>query len=628
MATVLTNDVEAASSTSALSTARQLRKAGQIDKALRGLALAIRAGELSAEDLEKAGQFLRKAWDQQGYPAGTLSVLLLGQFTTNWLGTVLTAAAWGRGVALRISEGQYDNVIQELMAPALQSDPPQAIVLLPWHQRLLGKADERAANEAIADELAYWRQCWQLATGQLGAKLVQVGYDLPLPGPLGYHLAGLGEGAIERVRQANHQLRAELPPGAYFVDLDQIAGQMGREQFYSSRRYYWTKQPFSEVGTQRLCEHLWAGLRAVTTGPKKVLVLDLDNTLWGGVVGETGPLGVGLGEDAAGEAYRAFQKYCKQLAQRGVVLTVASKNNDQDAREPFEQNPAMALKLDDFAAFCATWDPKALSIQRTAATLRLGLDSFVFFDDNPAEREHIRQALPEVEVVDVPEDPALYIAALQAGLYFESLPLTDADRQRSDQYRVEAQRRTLEQSFGSMDDYLASLKMLGDPRDLDDADMPRVVQLIGKTNQFNLTTRRHSEADVRALLAQPRSVGLTLRMEDRLGEHGLISVLLAGADAQDPDTLNIDTWLMSCRVIGRTAEEYFFSVLVERARELGYAKLRGQYIRTAKNQLVEKLYDRLGFAQVSAADGVVTYELTLAELGPIKHFITRAGTPS
>src|SRR5262249_9586515 len=202
--------------------------------------------------------------------------------------------------------------------------------------------------------------------------------------------------------------------------------------------------------------------------------LDLDNTLWGGVVGETGPLGIRLGDGPDGEAYTAFQKHVKRLTERGVVLAVCSKNNDADAREPFEKNSQMVLSLDDFAQFEASWDPKATAIRRISKSLQLGLDSFVFFDDNPAEQEHIRQALPEVTVVPVPEDPAEYIRTLDAGLWFEAVELTEEDRVRAEQYRVERRRRDTEAQFDSLDDYLASLEMVGDLRQIDEFDMDRV----------------------------------------------------------------------------------------------------------------------------------------------------------
>ncbi len=362
------------------------------------------------------------------------------------------------------------------------------------------------------------------------------------PGAEGYGLAGDPGNQVNLVRAANGSLRQNRPPGSYFLDLELVSRMMGREAFYDPRRYYWTKQPFSERGVVRLAEHLWAGVRALTTGPKKVLVLDLDNTLWGGVVGvvgETGPLGVALGESADGEAYRAFQKHVKGLSKRGIVLAVASKNNAADGLEPFEKNPDMILGLDDIAAAEIKWEPKGTTIRRIAETLSLGLESCVLFDDNPAEREQVRQAIPEVAVADVPAEPADNVRALQAGLWFETASLTNEDQVRAEQYAIERKRRDLQQSAGSMEDYLRSLEMRADVRAIDEADLMRVVQLLAKTNQFNLTTRRHTREEVQQLLALPNAIGMTLRVKDRFGDHGLIGVMIAvpaEEDARDPQS--------------------------------------------------------------------------------------------
>ncbi len=330
-----------------------------------------------------------------------------------------------------------------------------------------------------------------------------------------------------------------------------------------------------------------------------MLALDLDNTLWGGVVAELGPNHIAVGETPEGEAYVAFQRYLKALSQRGVLLAVASKNNPADAREPFVTNPGVVLKLDDFAAFEAGWQTKGESLQRIAASLNLGLDSFVFFDDNPAEREYIRQALPQVAVVEVPDEPAEYIRALEAGRWFEALDLTDEDRQRTEQYRAEAQRREVQAVAPNLSDYLMSLGMVAQVAAVEEPDLPRVAQLLAKTNQFNLTTRRHSEAEIRRLLSNPGSVGLTVRLRDRFGDYGLIAVVLA-EPADDPSILAIDTWLMSCRVIGRGVEVFTLQALVQAAQHLGYRHLLGQYVPTAKNSVVADLLPRLGFELLPA----------------------------
>lgn len=600
-----------------------LARAGQVDEALSLIGGALRRDVFDAAGIEKAGVWCSRLFPQ-AKDLKPIRVLLLGQCTTSWLVSTLTATAWRHGTALVVTEGGYDNIIQDLMQIEAAPGAYDVITLLPWNKRLLDPTSTRNGADRLADERQFWQQAWRFITDRFGARIQQVGFDWVGPGPYGHALSGTREGDVWLVRQANQQMRESLPPGAAFVDLEQIAGTVGRETFYDARRYLWTKQPFSDAGAVRLCEHLWAGIRALLYGPKKVLVLDLDNTLWGGVVGETGALGVELGEGPDGEAYRAFQRHVKRMAQRGVVLTVASKNNDPDARGPFLENPGMVLALDDFAHFEAHWEPKALSLKRTAETLQLGLDSFVFFDDNPAEREHIRQALPEVAVVDVPPDPADYIRALDAGLWFEAVSITSEDRQRADQYRLEKSRREAAAQFESLDGYLESLEMIAVVRPIDAQDLDRVVQLIGKTNQFNLTTRRHSAAAVQELLSRPGSLGVSIRVADKFGDHGLISLAMV-APGERPGELDVDTWLMSCRVIGRTVEELQFNLLLEHAQAHGFTRLVGLYLPTPKNPLVAGLYDRLGFTRVEERpDKSVRYELTVAGAQPARTFVRTA----
>jgi FkbH-like protein len=613
-----------------LRAAAALRRQGHGAEALGLLGEALRRGRLDAEGVHRAGSLIQKELAARDGPSAPLRVLVLGRCTTSWLKDCLAAVAWADRVPVLATEGEYDNVLQALLAGPPAAGRPDVIVLLPWGGTALEGDGDRPAQGRIAEEVAFWRRAWELVAAPWGARLLQVGHDWVGPGAAGGHLAGAEGGDVERIRRLNTALRRALPAGAYFLDLEQVSGERGRAAFYDPRRYYWTKQPFSEEGTRRLAEHLWAGVRALTTGPKKVLVVDLDNTLWGGVVGEVGPLGIALGESPDGEAFRAFQRHLKGLARRGVLLAVASKNNADDAREPFGCNPDMVLRLEDFAALEINWEPKGTTLARLARTLGLGLDSFVFFDDNPAEREQVRQALPEVAVVDVPEEPAEFVRALEAGLWFEAAALTEADRARAERYAVERGRQESQQGFATLDDYLASLGMVGEVRPIDEADLGRVVQLIGKTNQFNLTTRRHGTEAVRQMLACPGTIGWTLRLADHFGDHGLVAVLLAVAEAAPgpgPAPLQIETWLMSCRVIGRTAEEFLFNALLTEARRRGVRRLVGRYIATPKNGLVEDLYDRLGFTRRPGPAGeAVVYELDAAVAAPARTFV-RAREP-
>ena len=581
--------------------ARRLERVGDKGAALSLLGDALRKGQVGADDWSVVGRHVNRLLRTSTVQQNPLRILILGQCTTTWFAQGLASSAWRQQLPCLVEEGPFDNVVQVLEAMSTTS-PPDVLVLLPWSQYLLD-GQERGPDVLAAEVLDFWKRVWRLASQKGIKRIIHIGYDWILPGALGYHLSASPGGDIDLVRRLNAELRAAMPTGSYFVPLEELSGTLGRSQFYDLRRMYWTKQPFSEAGLMNLCEHVIAGLRALTSGPRKVLVLDLDNTLWGGVVGETGPLGVELGDSPRGEAFRQFQRHVKALTRRGVLLAVCSKNNAEDARECFRQNPDMVLKLDDFAHFVSNWDPKTTGLREIAETLRLGLDSFVFFDDSPFEREMVRQAMPDVAVVDVPEDPSDYVRALQDGLWFESCALTDEDLKRSDLYQAEAAHRTARKDAEGLDDYLASLDMLATVRPIDMADMQRIVQLLGKTNQFNLTTRRHTAEELRELLSRPGTIGLGLRLTDRLSDHGLVAVALGvKASLAGVPTMEIDCFLMSCRVIGRTVEAHLLQVLLDRAYEAGYHLVIGRYLPTPKNHLVASFFEQMGFAPIATDD--------------------------
>jgi FkbH-like protein len=350
-------------------------------------------------------------------------------------------------------------------------------------------------------------------------------------------------------------------------------------------------------------------------------VLDLDNTLWGGVIGDDGLAGINLGQgDAIGEAFVAFQRYAKTLAQRGVILAVCSKNEDVNAREPFEKHPEMVLKLEDISCFVANWEDKAANLRRIAQELNIGLDALVFVDDNPAERALVRQLLPQVATPEIPTDPADYIRAVAQHRFFEVISLSNEDFQRTEMYRANAQRKQTASDVGDLNDFLRSLEMRAWVGPVGDLEMDRTVQLIGKSNQFNLTTRRYSEGDIQAMLADSAWETRVIKLADKFGDNGLISVLLSRAEG---DTLLIDTWLMSCRVLKRGVEQMALNHLAELALSRGLKSLTGEYIPTAKNVLVLNHYADLGFTQVSAdADGRAVWRLDLNDAWtPFVHHI-------
>jgi FkbH-like protein len=423
-----------------------------------------------------------------------------------------------------------------------------------------------------------------------------MGFALPGGDPLGHFGAGV-PGSRGRVGAAINRRLAEAAAGADvgFLDAARLAARMGTERWFDDRGWYLAKMPFAPEALPELARHAAAVLAARLGLSRRAVVLDLDNTLWGGVIGDDGMEGIVLGGGPVGEAYVDFQVGLKELVGRGIVLAVASKNDPEVALAPFRAHPEMVLKEADIAGFAASWGPKSEGIARLAETLGLGLESLTFLDDNPYERAEVRRALPQVDVPVLPEDPSGFRAALDAYPHFEPATFTEADRARAGQYRARAKAQEIAAEAGSLEEYQASLHMEARFGAIDAVDMARVVQLINKTNQFNLTTRRRTQREVEALLARPGTIGFSVRLKDKFADHGLIAVAIATPEGA---ALAIDTLLMSCRVLGRGVEALILAELARLAREAGRTQVVGAYRATERNGMVAELYPRLGFAPI------------------------------
>jgi FkbH-like protein len=400
--------------------------------------------------------------------------------------------------------------------------------------------------------------------------------------------------------------------GVILIDMARTASWAGLDLWHHSGHWHASKLPFNPDLIPLCADMIGRTLAAVRGVTRKCLVLDLDNTLWGGVIGDDGVDGIALGQGSAkGEAFLAIQQAAMGLRERGVVLAVCSKNTDEVARGPFRSHPEMIIKEDHIAVFTANWGDKATNLRAIASALNIGLDALVFLDDNPAERAQVRLELPMVAVPELPEDPALYPRALLAAGYFEAVSFAQEDRDRADAYRANAERAAFA-GTSDMAGYLASLDMVADFRPFDAVNRARIAQLINKSNQFNLTTRRYTEKEVGAMETDPDRLTLQVRLDDRFGANGMISVIIV-----DRGPWEIDTWLMSCRVLGRRVEEAVLAQLAAAARGAGASFLTGRYIPTAKNAMVADHYAKLGFEQIEAGPGGETvWRLDLAAYEP------------
>jgi FkbH-like protein len=524
--------------------------------------------------------------------------------------------------------GDYDNYVAEILErdSALYEFQPDLIFLVPAYRRcrypgpLSDPADRQLAHaRQQAQELL--DLCRQAHEGSR-AEVLLSNFPLPARFDPGPYRTRTGGSLWTFTKQVNLELGLHAPRFVHLCDAEFISARRGTLASIDEKRWFESKQPGSPNFLLDLAREAAHQVRALRAGPKKVCVLDLDNTLWGGVVGDDGLEGIEIGDtNARGEAFKAFQQYLKTLGERGILLAVSSKNDYDKAVEPFEKHPEMALRREDFVAFRANWRPKSDNIREMSSDLNLGLDSFVFIDDNPAEVEIVRQYAPEVTCILLGDDPALYASQVQDARLFEPRSITAEDTERAEQYKQEAHRQELQSNFTDMGAYLDSLQMTGTIRSFTPVDVPRIAQLISRSNQFNLTTRRRTEAEVTEVMQAPDHCAFTIRLQDRFGDYGLIAIVIGRVQQS---VLHVDTWLMSCRVLKRQVEEETVNEIVRLARARGCATVRGLYLPTKKNGMVRDLYPTMGFSIVYDGDDRREFELDVAnyETKPSKIQIT------
>lgn len=539
------------------------------------------------------------------------------------------------GAPCEVWLGDYDNYIAEIMEDGseLYDFKPQVVLLIPSEHRCRYEgslADARETQHAHATEvvkgiLALAQKIHDTAR----AEVILANFMLPARhDPGSYRGRTLGSDWSFR-KWVNLELGLAAPPFVHICDLEFLANRHGALAARDDRAWFESKQPCSPamlVEFAREAAHLMASLRRPA---KKVLVLDLDNTLWGGVVADDGLAGIELGDTSPrGEAFKAFQRSILALKKRGVLLGVCSKNDHAKAQEVFDKHPEMVLRMSDIVSFKANWEPKSDNIRQMAAELNLGLDSFVFVDDNPAEIEIVRQFAPEVTTLLLGPDASNHAAQLQDCRFFDPRSITAEDAERTDQYRSENQRKALQASAADMDTYLASLEMDATISEFTFVDAPRLSQLVNKSNQFNLTTRRRTEADIHALMKAPDYIGFSVRLKDRFGDHGLISIVVGQVVGE---TMLIDTWLMSCRVLKRQVENEVLNELVRLAAARGCRRLEGAYLPTAKNEMVRDFYAQMGFSLIAEDPSRRQFELAVPNYKPVQthiKIIRRAYEPS
>jgi FkbH-like protein len=555
-------------------------------------------------------------------PLMPFRLAVLSNSTVDMIAPALVASAARYGISLEIVLPSYDQVAQEALTPdsTVNRSKPDAVLLALDYRALplrLSLGDPETSSAAVRGALGYLQALRNGIKANSNAVCIFQTFAAPaetLFGSLDRALPGTMRSLIDAI---NRELAAwVLGSGDVLFDAAGLAETVGLANWHNPQLWNLGKFPFSDELIPLYGDHVARCVAAIRGKSRKVLVLDLDNTVWGGVIGDDGLEGINIAQgDARGEAHLAVQRLALDLRQRGVVLAVSSKNIDSVAREPFEKHPEMLLKLDHIAVFQANWNDKATNIQAIAEELSLDLDAIVFLDDNPVERGLARKLLPQVAVPELPEDPAGYVRTLAAAGYFESIAFASEDLKRAGFYQDNAKRATMQKQVGGVDAYLVSLDMTITFQPFDAMGRARIVQLINKSNQYNLTTRRYTDPEVVEAENDPEVFTLQVRLKDIFGDNGMISVVICRPG--EAGVWEIDTWLMSCRVLGRKVEHMVLREVLEHAHAAGISKLRGVYKPTDRNKLVVDHYAKLGFTQVGGdGSGLTRWELFADEASP------------
>lgn len=536
-----------------------------------------------------------------------IKIALAGDTATQLLATAIKGTGVIRGYNIDLFETEYNQVEQQLLIPTSdlhQFDADFIVIFQSTHK--LGEHHSLLPAEkqmTLADDrLAFIASVCE--NPSLASKKI-IYFNYPEIGDtvFGSYANKVDSSFTYQVRKLNYELMklSQQYPNLFICDIAELQNKFGRDRMFAPNTYTSTEMVFRMDVLPYVASRVMDIVCAIKGQFKKCLILDLDNTLWGGVIGDDGLEGIQLGHGLGiGKMFTEFQMWIKKLKQRGIIICVASKNNEETAKEPFEKHPDMVLKLDDIAVFQANWETKVDNIRTIQQILNIGFDSMVFLDDNPFERNMVRENIPGITVPELPEFPEDYLEYLYSLNLFETASYSNLDKDRTKQYQVEAQRVSLSKTFTNEADFLRSLNMVSTVSGFTKFNIPRVAQLSQRSNQFNLRTIRYTDADIESLSNDSNVIDLSFTLEDKFGDNGLIAVVIM--KPLDNETLFVDTWFMSCRVLKRGMENFTLNTMVEKAKASGYKKIVGEYLPTPKNKMVEQHYTLLGFTPVDGAE--------------------------
>lgn len=528
-----------------------------------------------------------------------VKIALLGDSPTQLMNQAIRGYAFSLGWNAEIWEADYDQIERQVMDPDsdLYKQSPDFILLFPSVQKLRTKfyeAEKENQKTFSIEEAEHWRMLINTLQQQLKSNFLFMNFASYDDGVFGSFSSKTPFSFTRQVRAINVELdnlSVEIK-NLFIVDINYLQARVGNDSAFSSAVYINSSFVFHLDFLPRVALEICQVIDAIKGHIHKCLILDLDNTLWGGIVGDDGWENLELGDLGIGKAFTQLQQWIKQLKQRGIILCVCSKNDEAIAKEVFEKHPDMKLRLDDITVFIANWETKVENIRYIQGVLNIGFDSMVFIDDNSFERNMVRTGIPEVCVPELPEDPAEYLSFLESLHLFETASLSDEDENRTKQYQEEAKRTHLHVAFANEDEFLKSLEMKATISNFSGYNIPRIAQLSQRSNQFNLRTVRYTENEIEQIGKDSDYTGLAFSLQDKYGDYGLICLIIL---RHNKDHCFIDTWLMSCRVLKRGMEQFVLNTIVKIALEKEFDKIYGEYIPTAKNALVKNHFSSLGF---------------------------------
>lgn len=548
--------------------------------------------------LQRLGRRIARAVTSGRFAGRQVKIAVLSSFLIDMLVDALSACLLARGIAADIVTAPYGVIAVDLLSDRSITQGCDIVLILPTYRDLMHRpmpgCSHEAADQAAAREAGIWQEWWRHVGD---AQVVQLSFGPPPDRPLadadGFRPGGL----LRFIRDVNRKLADAAPNRVALVDAEALAVRIGPD-WNDMGTYFLCKQPFGIAALVEVANSLAAATCGLLGKGRKVLVLDLDNTIWGGVVGDVGVHGITVGtETAEGEAFVAIQRLAHDLAARGVILAVCSKNDEENAREPFRKHSGMILREDDIACFIANFEDKATNLRRIAQTLNVGLDALVFVDDNPVERAWVLRELPEVAVVDLPEDPALYCAAIERAQLFPLHRVTEEDLGRNRSYSARAAVAQAQATSGNVTEFLQSLEPVVVLEPVNTHSLERILQLIAKTNQFKLNPRTFTSEELVGLDAGV----FAIRFRDRLQDYGIVAVVVTNLEE---DELLILNWVMSCRVFCRRLEHATLELLLAHARTNGLLSLRAHFKTSPKNGITRTTLTELGFEQDLTGDFV------------------------